>query len=358
MKTIKDPLSVERVGDIKFDKRVIIYVLLLVAVPVIVGISNICESFHEKKVYDDLDITLKKVEAVDYGTADYDLMDLVDNVPTGAVVDYKESLDTKTVGVQEVTFEIIKDGVVKEVTTEIEVVDKEKPDVSVSKEKLSIYKGDSFDPKSNITLVRDQADGDLNYVSNDQVKDGEWSYYTVSSNVDTNSVGDYSVSVKAVDSSGNVTEKEYTVSVEAKPQPRVYTNNYVTNNNAKASVDTSSVVSAANSFIGYNYTPGGASPATGFDCSGFVYYIYGLFGKRVGRSTGDLLYSGTGVSRNNMQAGDIILWSSNGSTPTHAALYVGGGMMIHAANSQDGVISSSVEYWDRYAGDIISVRRV
>ena len=120
-----------------------------------------------------------------------------------------------------------------------------------------------------------------------------------------------------------------------------------------------SASSAAYSYIGYRYTPGGASPETGFDCSGFVYYIYGLFGKTVGRSTGDIVYSGTGVSRENMTAGDIIVWSTySNNAPTHAALYVGNGMMIHAANSNDGVILSSVSDWESWGAHIVAIRRV
>lgn len=97
----------------------------------------------------------------------------------------------------------------------------------------------------------------------------------------------------------------------------------------------------------------------GFDCSGFVHYVYSLFGKNVGRTTADMVSVGTGVSKDNMQPGDIILWDTSfGNTPSHAALYIGNGMMIHAANSRDGVTNSSVSSWEMYAGRIVSVRRV
>ncbi len=118
-------------------------------------------------------------------------------------------------------------------------------------------------------------------------------------------------------------------------------------------------MAAAYSLLGYNYVAGGTSPQTGFDCTGFVYYIYSLFGKKVGRSSSNIAYSGTGVSSSNMEPGDIIVWSTRSDNyPTHAALYVGNGNMIHAANYNDGVILSSVSKWASWGAHIVAVRRV
>lgn len=355
MKKINDPLSVKRVKGLKINKSAIASILLLVMSPMMVLGYKIYDEYHKKDVYNKLDISFATVEAIEYGTANYDPMDLVEDVPYGTIIDYTESVDTSVVGKQEVTFEVEKDDIVKEITVEVLVVDTEKPNITIDKEEISIYQGSSYDTNENITSVVDQVDGELQYLSSD---DDKSAYYTITTDLNTEVVGDYSVNVKAVDLSGNMTEKSYKVSVVEEPKP-VYTySSYAINNNVSSSVDTSSVVSAAYSFLGYRYTYGGASPATGFDCSGFVYYLYGLFGKTVGRSTSDLVYSGTGISRDAMQPGDIIVWSDAGGYPTHAALYVGGDSMIHAANSNDGVILSSVSSWERYAGTIVSIRRV
>ena len=65
------------------------------------------------------------------------------------------------------------------------------------------------------------------------------------------------------------------------------------------------------------------------------------------------------VSEDNMQPGDIIIWSSNGYSPTHSSIYVGGDQMIHAANSGTGVIQSSVSWWESAGGgSIATIRRV
>ena len=106
----------------------------------------------------------------------------------------------------------------------------------------------------------------------------------------------------------------------------------------------------AQQFLGYSYVYGGASPAAGFDCSGLVYYVYKHFGYTIGRTAADQLYSGTQVSRSNLQPGDIVLFErtySSSSRATHAGIYIGNGNFIHAANSRTGVVitSRSNEYY-------------
>ena len=71
------------------------------------------------------------------------------------------------------------------------------------------------------------------------------------------------------------------------------------------------------------------------------------------------MYDGVGVSYENAQPGDILVWGYAGGYATHSALYIGNGQMIHAANPSQGVIISSVDWWLRGSGTtILSVRRV
>lgn len=355
MKILNDPLSVTRVirrniSKYKIDIAFVFTTLLVAAIT-----YNTCETNRRQQVFDKLDVTFKEIKAVEYGTANFNPMDLVEEVPYGNIITYTNYVDTNSVGTQTVTFVVEEENIKKVVNVDVEIVDTEKPEIKTEKETISIKQGDDYDANDNIASVIDKVDGNLKYVNEDQ-EEGT-AYYTVTTNLDTNTVGTYSVNIKAVDQNGNVSEKKYDVNVVEKPKPKPVIQNKV-NNNATATVDTSSVVSAAYSYLGYNYTPGGANPSTGFDCSGFVYYIYGLFGKNVGRSTTDQLYAGTAVSRDSMQPGDIILWSDNGYSPTHATLYVGNDTMIHAANSRDGVIKSSVSAWASYGSSIVSIRRV
>ncbi len=110
------------------------------------------------------------------------------------------------------------------------------------------------------------------------------------------------------------------------------------------------VVAYARKYMGYRYVFGGASPSTGFDCSGLVYYIYKQLGYNVGRTSANQLYGGTQVSRNNLKVGDIVLFERTYTTSdraTHSGIYIGDGNFIHAANSRLGVIVSnlSTEYY-------------
>ena len=85
-----------------------------------------------------------------------------------------------------------------------------------------------------------------------------------------------------------------------------------------------SVVAYAKQFIGTKYTYGGTSPSTGFDCSGFTSYVYRNFGVNLPRTSGGQSGVGTAVSKSNLAAGDLVIYSG------HVAIYVGGGQVIHS----------------------------
>jgi cell wall-associated NlpC family hydrolase len=93
-----------------------------------------------------------------------------------------------------------------------------------------------------------------------------------------------------------------------------------------------------------NMYHGGSSPSKGFDCSGFTTYVYKHFGVSLSRTSSGQSGNGKSVSKENMQAGDVICFSnSSGSKKIgHVGIYVGGGKFIHSANSRKGVIISNV----------------
>ena len=117
--------------------------------------------------------------------------------------------------------------------------------------------------------------------------------------------------------------------------------------------------------VGYMYVWGGchsmseiANPNhTAFDCSGLVNWAYYQSGVNIGsNNTKSLASKGVSVSRNNMQAGDIILFSSNGSTSGihHVGIYIGGGNIVHAP--QPGipvqVADLGYSYWQKEGNDV------
>lgn len=114
------------------------------------------------------------------------------------------------------------------------------------------------------------------------------------------------------------------------------------------------IVSTALQYKGYSYVSGGSSPETGFDCSGFTKYIYGLFGINLNRVAADQADNGTPISKEELQPGDLLLFSYYGSSSIgHTGIYIGDGNFIHAANSTRGVVIDTIEsgyYLDNYIG--------
>ena len=101
------------------------------------------------------------------------------------------------------------------------------------------------------------------------------------------------------------------------------------------------LVNYARNFLGLRYVSAGNSLQTGTDCSGFTRLIYGEFGISLGRTVGSQIYSGTYVSKNDLEPGDLVFYSY-GSVASHVAIYMGDGLIIHESNPRDGVKISSV----------------
>ena len=122
-----------------------------------------------------------------------------------------------------------------------------------------------------------------------------------------------------------------------------------------ASADTGeSLAQTAQLYRGYAYRWGGTSPATGFDCSGFVNYICSQYGVSLNRTAQDIyLKDGAAVSKSELQPGDILCFGYGPYSITHVGIYVGDGQMIHASTSATGVVYSDINssYYTRmYVG--------
>ena len=119
---------------------------------------------------------------------------------------------------------------------------------------------------------------------------------------------------------------------------------------APATEDTSSssdlgqqIASYAVQFVGNPYVYGGTSLTNGADCSGFVQSVFANFGIGLSRTAASQASGGTSVSLDSLQAGDLLFYASSGSID-HVALYIGGGQIVHAANSASGIIISNAYY--------------
>jgi len=112
------------------------------------------------------------------------------------------------------------------------------------------------------------------------------------------------------------------------------------------------VVGIAMRYLGVPYRWGGASPSTGFDCSGFTMYVYAQIGVSLPHYTGSQYAMGTPVSRDQLEPGDLVFFNGLG----HMGIYVGGGNFIHAPHTGDVVKISSMTGW--YASTYVGARRL
>jgi cell wall-associated NlpC family hydrolase len=112
------------------------------------------------------------------------------------------------------------------------------------------------------------------------------------------------------------------------------------------------VVGIAMRYLGTPYVWGGSSPS-GFDCSGFVMYVYAQVGVSLPHYTGAQWNVGVPVSRGDLQPGDLVFFDGLG----HVGIYIGGDQFIHSPHTGDVVkISSLNEGW--YAATYDGARRI
>lgn len=116
----------------------------------------------------------------------------------------------------------------------------------------------------------------------------------------------------------------------------------------------SSVVDTAMSYIGSKYVYGGANPS-GFDCSGFTSYIYKQYGVSLNRTAAGQYSNGTAVSRDDLQAGDLVMFGKSGIN--HVGIYIGNGQIVHAANPSRGVTTDTINS-GYYNNNYVGARRV
>jgi uncharacterized protein YgiM (DUF1202 family) len=135
---------------------------------------------------------------------------------------------------------------------------------------------------------------------------------------------------------------------------------YLSTSSGSSSSSTSEgerLVAEAKKYLGVSYVYGGTSPS-GFDCSGFLYYVYRQCGYSITRTATSQNSDGVYVSRDNLQPGDIIIFYNSAMTAIgHAGMYIGNGQFIHASSGSGKVVISelSATYYNTH---YYSARRI
>jgi cell wall-associated NlpC family hydrolase len=122
------------------------------------------------------------------------------------------------------------------------------------------------------------------------------------------------------------------------------------------------VLPTAERYLGVPYRWGGTSPRTGFDCSGFVQYVFAKHGTRLPRTSREQATAGQRLPAawSTLRAGDLVMFAEPGKRISHVAIYAGRRQIIHATASGRKVRYDSLDTtrgkW--FAERIVAARRV
>lgn len=112
------------------------------------------------------------------------------------------------------------------------------------------------------------------------------------------------------------------------------------------------ILEFAQRFRGIRYSYGGTSPSTGFDCSGFVQFVFKNFGINLERTAADMAKTnGVRVSYSEIKPGDLLFFDTDGGKNyiNHVGIYLGGGKFIHASSARGRVTETDLNsYYGRF----------
>jgi cell wall-associated NlpC family hydrolase len=116
------------------------------------------------------------------------------------------------------------------------------------------------------------------------------------------------------------------------------------------------IVDVARTKLGCSYVYGAAGPST-FDCSGLSSWVFKQFGISIPRTASAQSQSGTYVSYNNLQPGDLVFFNTSGSGVSHVGIYTGNGKMIHAPKTGDVVKEVTIHNNSYWTPKFVTARR-
>ena len=112
------------------------------------------------------------------------------------------------------------------------------------------------------------------------------------------------------------------------------------------------LLTTARKSIGTRYKSGGMNPSTGFDCSGYMMWVYSRSGIKLPRTSKEQMLVGRAVNKKDLRVGDIVCFRISRRT-THTGMYTGNGMFIHSPSAGKKVSETPLNdaYWvKKYLG--------
>ena len=183
-------------------------VIVCFVILIVLFSKNESKDKNESKQENIVLIFKSDIQAIEYGST-VESKDFIENI-VGTINEYP-SVDTKVIGKQTITYEVTdSNNNQKAFALELEIVDTQKPIITLKQTKVVLEINKTFDPLSIVTSVVDTVDGQLEYKKELDIQEGEKNYYTYQSNIKLDKTGKYVVNYKAIDINNN----ESTVKVD------------------------------------------------------------------------------------------------------------------------------------------------
>ena len=118
-------------------------------------------------------------------------------------------------------------------------------------------------------------------------------------------------------------------------------------------IDPGALLQTARDQLGVCYHAGGSTPRSGFDCSGYVQWVYWQHGLALPRQSYDQYQLGEKVARGNLRAGDLVFFEIEKKGASHVGIYVDRGRFIHCSSTGGCVRQDYLgdKYWiEHYLG--------